>query len=575
MSRRPVAGALVILAIAAGAPSCAPSTTVHVKTEVTIVSGPDRRPLPTGSEQARAAASLAAIERTLGHPVSVEIDAAIAPASSEVLVRQAAASLEALASILDRDILADPLLGEFLKRKLVRIAARYRAAEREESTRFDTSTGSLVFEMREAGWVWISDGWSIDFALQDALSTDLAATFATRREEDIAPSDYPAYARYLIRGQGARGPGRLDADAARFLALLRLEARARSSPVHDTVEDYLARQARWFLQNAVQGAEFATVRRAYATWIRDRFFSTPVPVRRDLYRTLLWGAEARECLTDPCPRFPELDRTALLLSFLDRARNAVRDEQDADALCLRAETDGKLIDPHGCASVYGFLTANDARSDRLVEAMARLPRHDLLVAALAETNDMNVLVGALDRRGGPLLLEALRILANVDYYRFHDPGYVLRDQMGGLWTRHPEARPILLRLLVERYARDARDERFAALSADYGPFDAVLFAAFLDEGPRSVELAPVMWPALKGVATPFEIVAARLDGYIGARGLAAAKTVTGLLRRACEAKDLEGLRVLRVVLQKRVQAGDRDSLALALAARDCKTATTD
>ncbi len=566
-------GALVALVIAAGGASCAPST-VHVKTEVIVVSGPDRRPLPTGSEQARAEASLAAIERMLGHPVSVEVDAVIAPTWGEGLVRQAADSLEALASILDREVSGDPLMRDFLKRRLVRIAARYRAAEPERSTRFDESTGSLVFEMREADSVWISGEDSIDVALGDALSRDLAAYFGQRREEDVATSDYAAYLRYLSHGQGAGAQGHIDADAARLLAMLRFEARARGSPVHESVEDHLARQARWFVENAVQGAEFAAVRRAYAAWIRDRFFLTTVPVRRAIYGALLVGHAKGECANDPCPRFPELDRTALLLSFLDRARNAVLDAQDSEALCLREEKDGKLVDSHGCASVYGFLTANDARSDRLVEALARLRRRDLLVAALAETDSMKVLVGALDRRGGPLLVEALRILANVDSYRFRDAGYMLRDAMGGLWTRHPDARPILLRLLVESYARDARDERFAALGEDYGPIDAVLFAAFLDEGPRSVELSPVMWPALTRVATPFEIVAARLDGYIGARGLGAAKTVTGLLRRACEARDFEGLRVLRVVLQKRVEGGDRDSLALALAARDCKAVAT-
>jgi hypothetical protein len=54
------------------------------------------------------------------------------------------------------------------------------------------------------------------------------------------------------------------------------------------------------------------------------------------------------------------------------------------------------------------------------------------------------------------------------------------------------------------------------------------------------------------------------------RGMEASKTIAALVRRACQAKDLEGLRVIRVALQRRASGGDKDALALALAARDCK-----
>jgi hypothetical protein len=119
-------------------------------------------------------------------------------------------------------------------------------------------------------------------------------------------------------------------------------------------------------------------------------------------------------------------------------------------------------------------------------------------------------------------------------------------------------------------ATDRDDESFAKLANDYRPIDAELFAKFLDDSPRSVELAPALWPALRDVSTPFEILAPRLSTYVEKRGLDASKTVAALVRRACRAKDLEGLRVIRVVLQNRVKAGDKDSMALALAARDCK-----
>jgi hypothetical protein len=160
---------------------------------------------------------------------------------------------------------------------------------------------------------------------------------------------------------------------------------------------------------------------------------------------------------------------------------------------------------------------------------------------------------------------------DLDSYRFRDQTYALRAEVTRVWPTRPDLRPILLRLIAEDYVKIGyRDEQFAKLPDEFAPIDAALFARFLDEGPRSVDLAPFLWPALRNVATPFEIVAPRLDRYVEKRGMEASKTIVALVRRACHVKDLEGLRVIRVALQKRASGGDKDSLALALAARDCK-----
>ena len=206
-------------------------------------------------------------------------------------------------------------------------------------------------------------------------------------------------------------------------------------------------------------------------------------------------------------------------------------------------------------------------------ALVKAKRREFLVSALANAEKhMPSLLAALDRKGGSLYADALHILADVDSYRFRDQVYVVRAEVTRVWPSRPDLHPILLRLIVEDYAkRGFRDEHFAKLPDEFAPLDAALFAQFLDDGPRAVELSPILWPALRNVATPFEIVAPRLDRLVEKRGMEASKTVAALVRRACQAKDLEGLRVIRAALQKRASAGDKDSLALALAARDCKS----
>jgi hypothetical protein len=271
---------------------------------------------------------------------------------------------------------------------------------------------------------------------------------------------------------------------------------------------------------------------------------------------------------------PELDRVRLALAFFEQRPPTDEGEFDAfdQALCVYEEKQGKIERNRSCADVYGFLTETDARSEQLVLALAKVKRRELLIAALVNAEKhMPSLLAALERKGGALYADALHMLVDLDSYKFRDQVYVLRAEVTRVWPKRADLRPILLRLIALDYAKSGyRDEQFAKLPDEFGPLDAALFAQFLDDSPRAVELAPQMWPALRNVAIPFEIVAPRLDRLIEKRGLEASKTIAALVRRACEAKDLEGLRVIQVVLQKRAHAGDKDALAMVLTARDCK-----
>ncbi|MET0593530.1 MAG: hypothetical protein ABW133_12580 [Polyangiaceae bacterium] len=458
-----------------------------------------------------------------------------------------------------------------MKQKLVRIAARYRASAQYPSSTFDDAAGALVLTMREPpSRGWFIGGYELDRAFSDAYARYLDARFAGQSRQ-VPDGDLEAYFRHLTTASRDRSKDENDERASRIQALLVLESKVRNKGMHGEVEKYLADQVHWILDEDNQVPARAAVRTAYARWVDERFFATTRDVRRTLYDKLFRDPK---CPNDPCPLFPELDRTRLALAFFDRPVPA--DEKDFDAfdqaLCIYEQKGNELNRNRSCADIYEFLTENDMRTEHLVAALVRAKRREFLIAALLNAGKQTpALLRALDKKGGPLYIEALRIFADLDSYRLRDQHYALREEFTRVWPARTDARPILLRLIAEDYLRTGyRDEKFAKLPDEFGPIDAALFAQFLDEGPRSVEMAPHLWPALGKVATPFEIVASRLDKYVEKRGMGASPTIAALVRRACQTKDLEGLRVIRVVLQKRAQSGDKDALAMALAARDCK-----
>ncbi|HMI89315.1 MAG TPA: hypothetical protein VK550_34800 [Polyangiaceae bacterium] len=568
----PLAISAAVALTACGSASLAPRDTIVVKTEVHVLRVDRRERLGIQPEEARVAAAATSLEKTLGHPVLIEVDAALLPSSKSAVIRETADSLETLAKAFAVHARRDPLVSAFVHDKLVRVAARYRASAEHPTSSFDDATGTLVCTMREpSSGGWFTGSYDFERTLEEAYARHLAAHFAKTGAE-VADTELEAYFRHLTTSRGDRTHGEREEDrAARVLAVLAFETRTRGKRIHEEVEKFLVDQAHWLLAAENQGAERSTVRASYARFVDERFFAVTSHLRRTLYEHLFREAN---CTGERCPRLPELDRVPIALAFF--ARNPPADEGDFDAfdqaLCLYQEKEGKIERNRSCADIYEFLTETDLKSERLVTALLQAKRRDLLIAALVNADKhMPSLLRALERSGGALYADALRMLTNLDSYRFRDQVYVLRAEVTRIWPSRPDLRPILLRLVADDYAqRGYRDEQFAKLPDEFASLDAALFAQFLDEGPRSVDLAPMLWPALRHVTTPFEIVAARLDGYVAKRGLEASKTIAALVRRACQAKDLEGLRVLRVALQKRANGGDKDALALALAARDCK-----
>ena len=276
------------------------------------------------------------------------------------------------------------------------------------------------------------------------------------------------------------------------------ERQVRGTPLAARVELELSRHVGWMLEPANQAPDAAPARSSYARWIAERFFAMSAAPREHLYTALLARSQ---CESDPCVPFPEVDRVSLAMGFLQHPAPA--DEADFgafdQALCLYDERGEKLERRRGCSSVYPFLTANRARADRLVIALSQSARRDRLLAALGNGHAAMLLAAMESDR--PLYAQSLRLM--LDHGALARQGAVLSEARR-LWASRSDLRALFLRAVVEDYVQTQRDDgAFAKLPDEYAPLDAELFARFLDDGPRSLELAPIMWPALKNVSTPF------------------------------------------------------------------------
>jgi hypothetical protein len=392
--------AIAVTAVACSGASMGSRDTITVKTEVHVLRGESRERLGVRPDEARIVAAATSLEKTLGHAVIIEVDAALLSSTKSGAILEIADSLETLVKYFAAQSRRDPLLHAFLQNKLVRIAAHYRASAEHPTSSFDDGAGTLVCTMREPpSGGWFASGYGIERTLDDAYARHLAAHFA-KTGPDVTDGELDAYFRHLTTAHPDRSKTEgKDDGAARVLAVLAFEARIRGKGIHAEAEKHLVDEWHRLLDDDNQGPAWADARAAYARWVDQRFFTMRAELRRSLYERLFREAN---CSGEPCLRFPELDRVRMALAFFERAPPADEGEFDAfdQALCIYEEKAGKIQRNRGCADIYGFLTETDARSEQLVLALAKTKRRELLVAALANAQKhMPSLLGALERKG--------------------------------------------------------------------------------------------------------------------------------------------------------------------------------
>ncbi len=531
-------------------------------------------------EEARLSARVAVLEESLGHSLTIAVDPALVPESHHEFLEQSAAALDLLARYLSA-AKQDPLFHAFVQRRLQRIVVRYRASAVWDEIGFDEASGALVYNMRRFS-EWLPLGKRHPFrvnyltpelVLWPAFIREIHARFRDVDVRNLATEELALYHRYLeLLDKPAGGAG-----------LLRLEHRTRGTAIHGTVESSTTKMAAWLIGRPRE-ADNAALCSDYSAWIAPRLFK-PDKIAHKRFQHALFDLDNDSAYSaDPCIIFPGLDRTALAISLLERLMPSVtevrvepknpwdcRDVLDTEAY---DEDFSYTID---CIDIFKFLTSSVERAEQLAVLLSRTNRQDLLIAALVKTarsrrgryRFMNLLA-ALERKGGPLYADALRISRDPVHDIANYTAAALLSEAKSRWADRADMRPFFLVLLVEEFVGPWRTRAGdIAQLAQLAGLDALLFARFLDEGPRSVELAVELLPVLKDMPTPFEIVASRLDAYLALRRPQAAHVATQLVRIACKMGDKEGLRVTRAVLEKRARNGDRAAATLVRETRFC------
>lgn len=530
-------------------------------------------------EEARVSARVAVLEESLGHSLTIAVDPALVPESRHEFLEQSAAALDLLARYLSA-AKQDPLFHAFVQRRLQRIVVRYRASAVWDEIGFDEASGALVYNMRRFS-EWLPLGrrhpsrvnyLTPELVLWPAFIREIHARFRDVDVRNLATEELPLYHSYLeLLDKPAGGAG-----------LLRLEHRTRGTAIHGAVESSTTKMAAWLIGRP--RADNAALCSDYSAWIAPRLFKPDKIAQKRFQRALFDPDNDSAYSADPCINFPGLDRTALAISLLERLMPSVTEVrvEPKDPWNCRDVLDTEAYDEDlsytiACIDIFNFLTSSVERAEQLAVLLSRTNRQDLLIAALVKTarsrrgrdHFMNLLA-ALERKGGPLYADALRISRDPVHDIANYTAAALLSEAKSRWADRADMRPFFLVLLVEEFVGPWRTRAGdIAQLAQLEGLDALLFARFLDEGPRSVELAVELLPVLKDMPTPFEIVASRLDAYLALRRPQAAHTAKQLVRMACKRGDKEGLRVIRTVLEKRARGGDRGAAALVRETRFC------
>lgn len=164
------------------------------------------------SDKARMRAAREALGSTVGHPVDVQVDPALAGGMPEERV---AAFVEELAQgVAERDPrspracrascpartqLAFAIDARSLWAGLRSVRLRYDVLSRDHATHFDVRTGALVFDMPPNGILGSSDATEAERVV---FREQLAPRFAGRPPGAVAPPELPAYVFYLTATSG-------------------------------------------------------------------------------------------------------------------------------------------------------------------------------------------------------------------------------------------------------------------------------------------------------------------------------------------------------------------------------------
>ena len=584
IARRVLPLGFLVLAVACG--GSARSRTPGGFPEVAVVLTGAHEPLPFDPRGGRLSVVTGEIGELLGHPVVLELDAALSPDLRASLEETVIASFEELARELVGLRREDAELFE-RARRLERIVCRYDAVAKESLGALEGGGKVLVVRAPPDRFPLL-ERRIVTRVLDDARIAEQEARFGDADPARLDPSEHAPYFAYLTStrpGVGSlwiaarRARGARDGEALRVERVGRVVTLAERIAVGTSLEKDVRR---FLLESAsvVGGLQAEPSSRsgavvsAYVAWLNRRVPSFDDEERLLLHRAVFerrQGICGGDCAPDAV--LPGFDRFAFGLGIYDAwaketPRGSValpsgaRGELYRHVVCptvRRGEAETEIR--YGCSAFFASILRDFALRGRLAETIAkrrdaRLLEDALLHAGHGDGAHALALVEALGRDDA-LFRQGFGVLFH-DHARRDDVKRALEEAAPRWWRDAPSRRGLALLVMARRWEGlhvHYGDNQWTRFVAEFGgPIGRDVFAAYLAEGPRAVEMAPKIWPALARTRERDDLVAKNLPVLLDrdreARSSRATPALALLRERLCGEKNAAGLEAVRASLER-------------------------
>jgi hypothetical protein len=570
---------------------CAGRSSVDVRHDIAITIVPERDELPFDARGARLRAATEQLSGLLGHPVAIQIDAALVSELRSSFEHALIDAIEQTARGVQAFKRDEPEAFARTASRLRRIEHKYRPSADAPSSRFDAESGVLTIELSSHPSSLVPRDFIYGNVLLRALLEEDDAhrerMFAGRTPETVSRDELRAYFTYLTRTRPGYGnlserARRVKGDDTEELASTpRGETIVRVVRIHDLAKndpELTARARTWLFEQlehvfaqayenprvawAKLGPQtsFRRAEAAYVKWLVGAVPRATPNEKRALTRHLYRADPA----ADPYPGF---DRFAFGFRIVEewvRAGRPMpeRTEDPAlevydDIVCPTArDAKGEHVRNRGCASsTDGFIAyavATDDRRKRLARALdekkdAALADTILYTAAhvrKVEPDPFRAMLDALDPHG-PAWRAGIDILARDRDRRIEEDG-------ARLWAKGQRGAGLFLlaqgkRSLDPYYA----DEYWGRFAKSFGTkIDGETLAQMLEHGALAFETVPMLWPALASGFSRADVLVPKLDAMMPD----ARRTLSAIVKRMCNDGAKEDLAKIHAWSEKRSDA---------------------
>jgi len=579
---------------------------VFVSNEVTVTIVPAMEDLPFDPRGARLAEATRQLASVVGRPIAIQVDAALVPPRRSWFEEALAQSIENVAR--DMQALRESSPRVFAREAPLfrRIECRYVATAEREQGAFDARIGTVV--VREAAEGDLVGRGVVGDALDDDYAASLDRDFGGADPARIPPARWDEYFAWAARsrapaatpdGREATAEQRFATDprgeslvrVARFAQLvgasnLELARRLDEHLVHEAYYLTLAYDGDADLvRRAAPGSLFRRAEAAWVAWLKGRLPALEDRLALAVAGTVMGGPRCDACIP-PVDRFPGFDPLAFGLEVAEawaRAghpsnaeRTARFEVMDAVVCPVERRPNGKHERNRGCQDLLvETALLDEARTRRLAAALGQGGD-----AALVETLFANFkykdaastirLWRSLEPYPRAWHVAALEIIEELldDVQKKS----ALVGEAERAWAALPDRRGTALYLMaradadLDAYYADARWSTFGKRFG--GDVSGAVFGAMLDDSPRAMPLAAVVWPALGKGWSRADVLVSRLDRFLddpvvrsredGEPG----RTLRGVVKRMCSEGADADLARLRAYLVQRSARVAEDAAAL-------------